>query len=438
MKNKKIKICVVGTGYVGLVTGACFADMGHQVICVDKDAKKISQLENGVMPIYESGLQEIVSRNTSKGRLKFISSLEKGIKEPEVIFICVGTPAKSNGDSDLSFVQEVAREIAQTADSDKIIVEKSTVPVQTGDEIQKALDFYSRNNKNKFCVVSNPEFLREGSAVKDFMKPDRIVLGVNGNEIVKKTMLDIYASIDAPKIITDLRSAELIKHASNTFLATKISFINLIAQVCEKTGADVQQVAEGMGFDRRIGMAFLDAGIGYGGSCFPKDAKAFASIVNNLGLDAGFVESVENINKNQRSFFVEKIKKIIPSLSGKTIGVLGLAFKPNTDDMREAPSIDIINKLLSEGAKIKAFDPLAINSARKIFGNKIKFAKDVYEAAQGADAIVILTECDKFKNMDLRKIKKLLKEPKIIDGRNIFNPLEMRKLGFNYLCIGRK
>jgi len=433
----KRKITIIGTGHVGLVTGACFAEMGHKVVCVDRDKEKIKNLKKGIIPIYEPHLKELVSKNIKKKRLNFTSSIKEGIKESKIIFICVGTPARIDGNADLSSIEAVTREIAQLSTSDKIIVEKSTVPVKTEEYVKKTLDLYKKNKKIKFFVVSNPEFLREGSSIKDFLEPDRIVIGVE-DEKAKEIMLDIYSSIKAPKIVTDLKSAELIKHVSNTFLALKISFINLIAQICEKTGADIKEVALGMGLDKRIGKSFLEAGIGYGGSCLPKDIKAFIRILKDLGIEAALLESIEDINKKQREFFFQKIKDSLWNVSGKTIGILGLAFKPNTDDIREAPSITIINKLLKEGAKIKAYDPVAIDRAKKVFGKKIKFAKNLYEVARNADALVILTEWDEFKNMDLRKIKKLLKLPKIIDGRNIFDPKKMAQLGFNYSCLGRK
>ncbi len=431
------KITIIGTGYVGLVTGACFAEIGHKVVCVDRDKEKIKNLKKGIIPIYEPYLKELVSKNIKKKRLNFTSSIKEGIKESKIIFICVGTPTRIDGNSDLSSIEVVIREIAQLSISNKIIVEKSTVPVKTAEYIKKNLDLYKKNKKLKFSVVSNPEFLREGSAIKDFLKPDRIVIGTEDDK-AKEIMLEIYSSIKAPKIVTDLKSAELIKYVSNTFLALKISFINFIAQICEKTGADIKEVALGMGLDKRIGKLFLEAGIGYGGSCLPKDIKAFIRIVRDFGIDATLLESIENINKNQREFFLQKIKDSLGNVSGKTVGILGLAFKPNTDDVREAPSVTIINKLLGAGTKIKAYDPVAIDQARKIFGKKIKFAKNLYEVAQNADALVILTEWNEFKNMDLRKIKKLLKLPKIIDGRNVFDPAKMARSGFNYSCIGRK
>lgn len=432
---------MIGTGYVGLVAGACFAKMGHKVVCVDKDKEKVEGLKRGAMPIYEPGLEELVKKGIQEQKLDFTNSLEKGIKESKIIFICVSTPSRFDGKADLSSVEKVAREIAKTADSDKIVVEKSTVPIETGEQIKKTLELYKNNRGIKFSVVSNPEFLREGTALKDFLEPDRIVIGIDNEdekkEEVKRIMLDFYSPIDAPKIITDLKSAELIKHSSNTFLALKISFINLVSRLCEKSRADIKEVAQGMGLDKRIGEHFLEAGLGYGGSCFSKDIKAFIEMMKALNEDIALLESIENINISQRELFFQKIKESLWNLQDKTIATLGLAFKPETDDIREAPSLTIIEKLLQEGAKVKAYDPLARERVRQVFADKIILANSLDEAVKDADALVILTDWEEFKKMDLQKIKQLLRLPKIIDGRNLFDPREMRGLGFEYTCIGR-
>src|SRR3989338_2394724 len=429
-----MKITVVGSGYVGLVTGACFAELGNEVICIDIDESKIRKLNEGIIPIYEPGLEELVKKNRKEGGLNFTTDLKKSIKESEIIFICVGTPPKDNGDADLSSVENVARTIAEVMDSYKVIVEKSTVPVKTGEKVEKSIKAYNIH-KVDFDVVSNPEFLREGSAVNYFMHPDRIVVGC-GNEKSRKLMEELYRPLNAPIIFTDIKSAEIIKHASNSFLAAKISFINAIANICELSGADVEKVAEGMGLDKRIGRSFLNAGIGYGGFCFPKDAEAFIRIAEKFGYDFKLLKSVQEINNAQRKHFVKKIEKSLWIVKGKTIGVLGLAFKPNTDDMRFAPSIDIIQELQKEGAKIKAYDPESMEKSKEILGD-IEYCGNPYDAAENADALLILTEWDKFKGLDLKKLKSLMKHHLIIDGRNIYNPDDMKKEGFNYISMGR-
>ncbi|MBI2653345.1 UDP-glucose/GDP-mannose dehydrogenase family protein [Candidatus Woesearchaeota archaeon] len=430
-----MKIAVVGSGYVGLVTGACFAELGNDVICVDIDEDKISKLNNNTIPIYEPGLEESVVRNKEKGRLKFTTELKKAIKESEIIFICVGTPPKPNGEADLSYVENVARTIAEVMDSYKVIVEKSTVPVETGEKVAKSIRAYNIH-KADFDVVSNPEFLREGSAVSDFMNPDRIVIGTE-SEKARQIMEKLYKPLKAPIIFTDIKSAEIIKHASNSFLATKISFINATANICESAGADVEKVADGIGMDKRIGRAFLNAGIGYGGSCFPKDVDAFVKIAEKLGYDFKLLKSVKEINDEQRKNFVKKIEKSLWIVKNKTIGVLGLAFKPNTDDMRLAPSTYIIAELQKEGAKIKAYDPKAMDKAKEIMED-VTYCSNPYEAAKDADALVIVTEWEEFKELDLKRIKSLMKHPLIIDGRNIYNPEGIKKEGFAYISIGRK
>ena len=430
-----MKIAVAGAGYVGLVTAACFAELGNDVICFDIDEEKINKLNNDIIPIYEPDLDNLVLKSKNKGKLRFTTDLRKSIKESEVVFICVGTPPKENGEADLSYVENVARVIADVMDSYKLIVEKSTVPVETGQKVEKTIKAYNIH-KVDFDVVSNPEFLREGSAVNDFMHPDRIVVGYE-SERAKKIMQELYKSLNAPIIFTDIKSAEIIKHASNSFLATKISFINAIANICELAGADVEKVAEGMGLDKRIGRYFLNAGVGYGGFCFPKDAEAFIRIAERLGYDFGLLKAVQEINSAQRKHFVKKIEKSLWIVKGKTIGVLGLAFKPNTDDMRFAPSIGIITELQKEGAKIKAYDPKAIEKSKGIL-NGIVYCSNPYDAAKDADALVVITEWNEFKNLDLKKIKSVMKHPLIIDGRNIYNPEDVKKEGFSYISIGRK
>lgn len=429
-----MKIAIAGCGYVGLVTGACLAELGNDVICVDIDEKRVENLNRDVMPIYEPGLQEIVIKNRKISRLKFTTDLRAAIIASGIIFICVGTPPKKDGEADLSYVENVAKAIAEVMDSYKVIVEKSTVPVETGQKVANTIKAYNRHNVD-FDVVSNPEFLREGSAMEDFMKPDRIVIGTN-SEKAGKLMADLYSPLKTQMLFTDIKSAEIIKHASNSFLAAKISFINAIANICELAGADVEKVAEGMGLDKRIGRGFLNAGIGYGGFCFPKDAEAFIKISEKLGYDFKLLREVQDINEQQRKLFVKKVEKALWVLKGKTIGVLGLAFKPNTDDMRFAPSIDIINRLQEEGAKIKAYDPKAVETSKKVLKN-IEYCKNAYDAAKGSDALIILTEWSEFRDIDMDRIRALLKCPLVIDGRNIYAPADMEKKGIRYISIGR-
>ena len=429
-----MNVCIIGAGYVGLVTGACLADLGHNVVCVDNDKKKIDTLKKGSIPFYEKGLEQMIERNKKAKRLLFISSIKEGVKKSLVVFICVGTPSKANGEADLSYVEHVAKEIARSLSSYRLIVEKSTVPVETGKWVEHTIKINVRK-KIKFDIASNPEFLREGSAIEDFMHPDRIVIGVQSNK-AKKILLELYKTIKAEVVVTDIKSAELIKHASNSFLAAKISFINSVANVCEHTGADITKVAYGMGLDQRIGKGFLEAGIGYGGSCFPKDVDAFMHISGKLGYDFGMLKAARKVNEEQKALFVRKIEEALWIVKGKTIGVLGLAFKPNTDDMRSAPSIDIINSLRESGARIKAYDPQAMKNARSILKG-VTFCKDPYEVAKASDAIAIITEWHEFRVMDLKRIKKLMKNPLIIDGRNIFDPERMQRLGFRYISMGR-
>ncbi len=429
-----MKLCIIGAGHVGLVSGACFAEIGHSVLCVDSDKTKIEQLSNGVIPIYEPGLEKLVEKGRSKGKLLFSSNLDSAVKDSDVIFVAVGTPARADGKADLSFVESVCRQVARAMDSYKIIVEKSTVPVKTGEWVQRTLELNNVNSVD-FDVVSNPEFLREGAAVTDFMKPDRIVLGVE-NERAEKTMREIYAPLSTPIVVTDIKSAEIIKHASNSFLSLKISYINAIAAICELVGADVEKVAAGIGLDKRIGDSFLKAGIGYGGSCFPKDVSAFIDIADELGYDFELLKAVEKINRCQREKAVRKLKDVLWTLNGKTVGILGLSFKPDTDDMREAPSIYIINELQKEGVNIKAYDPTAMDNARRLLKN-VTYCENAYEAAEGCDAIMILTEWKEFEELDLKEIRKKMDSPVIIDGRNIYDPAKMKELEFTYVSIGR-
>ncbi len=429
-----MKIAVVGSGYVGLVSGACFAHLGHEVVCVDIDKGKIALLKKGQMPIYEPGLEELVREGAKKKKLSFTTDLGAAAQKSEVVFIAVGTPPKPNGEADLSFVENVARTVAKEIRSYKLIVEKSTVPVQTGEWIRETVLRHARKGA-RFDVASNPEFLREGSAVRDFMNPDRIILGVESSK-ARDILTDLYKPLKSPIVITNIKSAEIIKHASNSFLATKISFINAISNVCDAAKADIDQVALGMGLDRRIGKDFLNAGIGFGGFCFPKDLSAFIRIAEKLGYDFKLLKAVEEINEAQKRIFVKKVEDAIWNLSSKSIGILGLSFKPNTDDMRFAPSVDIISELQSHGARIKAFDPHAMAKA-KVFLKDIEYCKDSYSVCKGSDCLVILTEWNEFKELDLLKVKKLLNQPVVVDGRNLYDPKRMKQLGFRYYSIGR-
>ena len=432
-----MKITVVGVGYVGLVVGTCFADMGNDVICVDVDKEKIDSLKSGKSPIYEPGLDDMLERNIRENRISFTTSVEEGIKKSDIIFIAVGTPPGKNHEADLSAVNAVAKSIGQHMDSYKVIIDKSTVPVGTA-EIVKGIIKENQKEKNDFDVVSNPEFLKEGTAIKDFTNPDRVIVGANSKkaeEIMKKLYSGI-ARIDKPILFTDVKSAEMIKYASNSMLATRISFMNMVANLCEKVGANVKAVAQGIGLDSRIGPKFLQAGAGYGGSCFPKDVNAFTETLKANDCDASILEAVDSINQKQKESLLPKIKKLLPDLKNKKIAIWGLAFKPKTDDMREAPSIVIINQLQKEGAKIKAFDPEAERNAKKILKD-IEYTPDPYETLKDCDALVIVTEWNEFRALDKEKIKSLLNKPNIIDGRNIWNPEEMKKLGFNYIGVGR-
>lgn len=432
-----MNISIIGSGYVGLVSGACFSELGNKVICADNDAAKIKRLKKGIIPIYEPGLKELIAINTKNKRLKFSSSIKEAVMSSEIIFIAVGTPSLKNGEADLTGIENVARNIAQNMRGYRLIVEKSTVPVETGMWVKHTIETYIRS-KNKFDVASNPEFLREGQAINDFMHPDRIVIGVESQR-ARELLVNLYKPLNATMVVTDIKSAELIKHASNSFLATKISFINAVSRICDKVGADVEEVSRGIGLDKRIGKSFLNAGIGYGGSCFPKDLDAFVTISEKLGVDFKLLEAVREVNQQQKDFFLTKIKDSLWIIKDKTIGVLGLSFKPDTDDIRNAPSLDIVDSLRSEGAFLKVYDPQAIEKAKEFFGTSgVKFCKNSYETAKGCDCLIILTEWDEFKGLDFLKIKKLLKRPLVIDGRNTYDPLAMKKAGFTYVSIGRK
>jgi UDPglucose 6-dehydrogenase len=429
-----VKICIIGTGYVGLVTGTCFAEIGHQVICVDKDASKVKVLQNGGMPIYEPGLEELVKRNVASGRLQFTASTPEGVVPSDVVFIAVPTPPQPDGSVDLSFIEGVAREIAACMTSYKIVVDKSTVPVRTGDKVAETIKRYCKA-RVECDVVSNPEFLREGFAVEDFLKPDRVVIGVKSQRAVP-AMREIYAPLKAPIIVTDINSAELIKHAANSFLALKISYINAVSVICEASGANVIEVANGMGMDARIGRRFLDAGLGYGGSCFPKDLSAFIRISETLGYDFRLLKEVQRINSEQMDRFLKKIVDTLWVVKDKTIGVLGLAFKQNTDDVRQSPAIDLCQRLLAEGAALRVHDPKAMEKARATLKN-VTFVEQMNDIAQGCDALVVATEWPEFKQLDLERIRRDLTHPIMFDGRNLFDPDEMERLGFIYKSIGR-
>ncbi len=426
-----MKIAVIGTGYVGLVTAACFADLGNEVIGIDNDLEKIKKLKEGKVPFFEPGLDNLVITNQREGRLIFTQDIVEGIQEAKAIFICVGTPPKPDGSPDLSAIENVVREISKHKNGYKVIVEKSTVPVKTAEWMKSII---KENLPGDFGIAVNPEFLREGTAIYDFMYPDRIVVGTEDTQ-ADAVLTELYKSLNAPMIHTDMASAELIKHGSNAFLSTKISYANLVARLCEKSGADVKTVMWGIGTDRRIGTDFFRAGIGYGGFCFPKDLDAFIMMMKQNGVDATFLESVKKINASQRMLFVEKVEKALGSLHGKKIAILGLAFKPHTDDMRFAPVIDIIESLLKKGASIRAYDPKAHENAEKIFGNTITLTKDAYDAIKGSDAVLIVTEWPEFKHLDLAKVKESTNI--IVDGRNLFEPRRMKLLGFKYSCIGR-
>lgn len=428
------KICVIGVGYVGLVTAACFSDLGNKVIALDIDEAKISGLKNGVMPIYEPGLNELVERNVKSGRLIFTTSYEQGLDGAEFVFIAVGTPSGVDGEADLRHVAAVAQKIAQTMSAPLIIINKSTVPVGTGDWVADIVRQH-QPVEIPFSVVSCPEFLREGSAINDFMQPHRTVLGSLDPEAAEK-VAQIHLPLRAPIMITDLRTAEMIKYASNAFLATKISFINEIANICEELGADVKEVAIGMGYDQRIGPHFLEAGLGYGGSCFPKDVKALTYMAAEKGRHPQLLNAVMEINDDRRSITVNRIEEMLGNLNGKLVGLLGLSFKPNTDDMREAPSIDIAKGLIKKGAHVRAYDPAAMKWAKMILP-EVEMKSNPYELADGCDALIVVTEWNEFKLLDLQQIYQIMQRPVILDGRNIYDPDKLSRMGFTYRGFGR-
>lgn len=432
-----MNICVVGTGYVGLVTGACFAEFGLNVTCVDNDTQKIELLQRGFPPFFEPGLEELIRKNLKEGGLAFTTEIDQAVSKALVIFIAVGTPAKKDGSVDMTYIDEVARSIGKNLNGYKVIATKSTVPVGSGERIRKLINQHSKGKVN-FDVVSNPEFLREGSAIEDFMRPNRVIIGASSDQAIA-ILKDLYSPlylIETPFVITNVETAEMIKYASNAFLATKISFINEIANICEKVGADVNIVAKGMGLDQRIGAKFLHAGPGYGGSCFPKDTAGIAKIAEKHGYRFEIIRSVMKVNEKQKERMVEKIKEAMGSLKGKNIAVLGLSFKPNTDDIREAPSLKIIPALQREGAKIRAYDPKAMEGAKKLF-KEIEYGKDAYDVAKESDALLIITEWNQFRNLDLNRLKKLMKTPVFIDLRNIYDAPKVREMGFKYFAVGR-
>ncbi len=430
-----MKITIIGTGYVGLVTGACFAQVGHKVVCVDSDAAKVKLLQGGGIPIYEPGLEEMVKENVTAGRLSFTNFIKDGVEKSDVIFIAVPTPPQADGSVDLSYIESVARDIAAHMTSYKIVVDKSTVPVKTGEKVAETIKRYSKS-KVEFDVVSNPEFLREGFAVDDLMKPDRVVIGVRSQRPVQ-AMKAVYQPFGSPIIVTDINSAELIKHAANSFLALKISYINAISVICEASGANVQEVAAGIGMDARIGRRFLDASLGFGGSCFPKDLSAFIKISETLGYDFGLLKEVQRINTQQMDRFVKKITETLWVLKDKKIGVLGLAFKQNTDDVRMSPAIDLCQRLLKDGAHLRVHDPQAMEKAKALLPKTVTFVSDMNKVAEGCDALVIATEWPVFKQLDLEQARKSMTHPILFDGRNLFDVAEMEKLGFIYKSIGR-
>ncbi|RMG83353.1 MAG: UDP-glucose/GDP-mannose dehydrogenase family protein [Chloroflexi bacterium] len=430
MKN----ICVIGVGYVGLVTGTCFADLGNNVTALDINEQRIENLKKGILPIYEPGLKELVERNVAAGRLHFTTSYKEALRDTEFVFICVGTPSGVDGEADLQYVRAAAEAIAQHMDHPMIVINKSTVPVGTGDWVSDII----RNTQPKpidFAVVSCPEFLREGSAVRDFMNPDRTVLG-SSDQTAAEAVAQLYLPLRAPIVMTDIRTAEMIKYASNAFLATRISFINEISIICEKLGADVEEVAEGMGFDKRIGHHFLRAGVGYGGSCFPKDVRALTYMAETHGMHPQLLRAVTEINNFQRKHVALKLRDLLGDLQGKTIAILGLAFKENTDDIRESPALAVAQILLEQGATIRAYDPVAMeNAAREV--PELILCQSPYETVEGADAVAVLTPWNEFKNLDMVRVRDSMKTPIMVDGRNMYNPSEMRELGFRYRAVGR-
>jgi len=439
-----MKICVIGSGYVGLVVGICLADYGHDIIGVDVDPKKIEKLKKKELPIYEPGLSDLLERAFDEGRIVFTTDIKKGIKDSDVIFIAVGTPPGKDHKADLSYVYSVAKSIGENISRYMVIIDKSTVPVETGEEVSRIIkeEMKKRKVRHDFDVVSNPEFLREGTAIKDFTNPDRIVVGLESDR-AKAVMQELYGGIaraDKPIMFTDIKSAEIIKYASNAMLATRISFMNMLSPLCEKVGADIKEVAKGIGLDDRIGPRFLQAGAGYGGSCFPKDVKALIGTLQDNGCHADILVAVEEVNEHQKRSIVPKMEQLVRDLKGKTIGIWGLSFKPKTDDMREAPSVIIIEELRMKGCKVKVFDPEAMEVAKGMMKNQkdVKFCKNPYETADGCDGIILATEWNEFRNLDLEKVKASMKKPNFVDARNVYDPKKMREQGFNYLSVGRK
>jgi len=430
-------IAVIGTGYVGLVTGACFAEFGVDVTCVDVDSEKVDKLNRGVIPIYEPGLDKIVEKNVAAGRLHFTTDIKTAVEGALVVFMAVGTPPQEDGSPDMSYYRQAAKDVAEAINGYKVLVTKSTVPVGTGEWLRQ----FVRANltvETDFGVASNPEFLREGAAIEDFMRPDRVVIGSNEERAID-VMKDLYRPlylIETPIVITSLEAAELIKYAANAFLATKITFINEIANLCDAIGCDVHDVARGMGMDNRIGRKFLHPGPGYGGSCFPKDTRALTTVADKFGVETRIVDAVVEANERQRDAMIPKIEKLVGGLNGKTVGVLGLSFKPETDDMRESPATDIINEMVKRGATVKAYDPVAMSEARHYLP-EIEYAVDEYDAIAGADILVIITEWNQFRALDMEKVKALLRSPKVADLRNIYEPKDMREMGFEYVGVGR-
>ena len=432
-----MKVCVIGTGYVGLVAGTCLAEMGNNVICVDNDLKKLEQLEQGIVPIYEPGLEELIKVNVAENRLSFTNDLKSAVQNSLVCFIAVGTPQGEDGSADLKYVYQVAESIGEAINGYKVIVDKSTVPVGTAEKVTEIIK--SKTNE-EFDVVSNPEFLKQGAAVDDFLKPDRVVIGSNSHRATE-IMQDLYSPFlrtGNPVIIMDVKSAEMTKYAANSFLAVKISYANEIANICEKVGANAEMVRIGMCSDKRIGSQFLFPGLGYGGSCFPKDVKALLKTAKDNNCDYQLLQAADDVNKRQRQIFIQKIlKRFGENLAGMTFAIWGLAFKPKTNDMREAPAITIINALLERGAKIQAYDPKAFDCAQFYFGDKITYSKSAYDALSGADCMLLLTEWNEFRRPDFDKIKELLKNPIIFDGRNQYNAERLKQRGFEYYCVGR-
>lgn len=429
-----MNVSIIGTGHVGLITGACLAEKGHDVLCVDSDDRKVKLLQSRKMPIYEPGLEALVLRNMKAKRLAFGGSNASAVAHGKIVFICVPTPPLPSGGADLSYIETVSREIAGALDGYRLVVEKSTVPVRTGEHVRTVIEKYARKGAD-FDVASNPEFLREGSAIEDTLRPDRIVFGVESKR-AEALLRELYKPFKAPVVATDIKSAELIKHASNSFLALKISYANALAAVCERAGASVTEVVRGMGMDPRIGPSFLNAGIGYGGSCFPKDVQAFEAISRDLGYDFGLLREVQKINREARELFLKKVEKELWIVKGKTVAALGLSFKPDTDDLRESVAMAVVKDLLERGAKVRVYDPQAMEKAKAAIP-QAAFCASPYEAAEGADCALLLTEWPEFRDLDLKKVKRAMAHPTLLDGRNVYDPVRMKDLGFTYRSVGR-